>query len=425
MARDILNMSDEEILNLDPNTLFAESDSAAGGSSTGTSASNEDDDGEDTQDHADGAGKELGEGQGDVGVGQAAGAGTTGTSPADLNLEDEEENKEAGNAGATKADESAPGSPADAASKAEGGSSVTAQNPDTATKPEVTGSDEKAVDYKAEYEKLLAPFNANGRQISVTSVDDALTLMKMGANYNKKMAAIKPNLKVLKMLETNGLLDEEKISFLIDLEKKNPDAINKLIKDSGLDPMDLDAEKAGNYRPTNRTVDDREIELDSVLDDLHGSKTYQRTVEIVANVWDVKSKQTVANSPELLRVIDEHVSTGIYDIITAEVENERLFGRLKGLSDIEAYKQVGDAINARGGFAHLAGSSSQGQQTTPAANVEVTPKPKKDDEQKIKEQRRAASASKPVATAPKVDKDFNPLALSDAEFQKLGKPHLM
>ena len=276
-----------------------------------------------------------------------------------------------------------------------------------------------AVDYKAEYERLIAPFKANGRDISVKNVDDAIALMQMGANYNKKMAALKPNLKLLKMLENNNLLTEDKISFLIDLEKKNPDAINKLMKDSGLDPMDLDAEKASAYRPKTYTVDDREIELDTVLDELQGSPAYNRTLDIVSNKWDGASKQTIAGSPQILKVLNDHVDRGIYDLIIKEVESERVFGRLNGLSDIEAYRQVGDSIQARGGFDHLGtGRSPQGQQT-PVAGKVVTPKPKQADDERLKEKRRAASSTKPVA--PKsLPKDFNPLALSDDEFSKIG-----
>lgn len=285
---------------------------------------------------------------------------------------------------------------------------------DDKVEPEV-----EAVDYKAEYERLTAPFKANGREISVKNVDDAIALMQMGANYNKKMAALKPNLKLLKMLENNNLLTEEKISFLIDLEKKNPDAINKLMKDSGLDPMDLDTEKASAYRPKTYTVDDREIELDTVLDELQGSPAYNRTLDIVSNKWDGASKQTIAGSPQILKVLNEHVERGIYDLIIKEVESERVFGRLNGLSDIEAYRQVGDAIQARGGFDHLGtGRAPQGQQA-PIAGKVVTPKPKHVDDERLKEKRRAASSTKPVA--PKsTPKDFNPLALSDDEFSKIG-----
>ena len=275
----------------------------------------------------------------------------------------------------------------------------------------------QAVDYEAEYKRLLAPFKANGREIQVKSVDDAVALMQMGANYNKRMAALKPNLKMLKLLENNGLLSEEKISYLIDLEKKNPAAINKLVKDSGLDPMDLDAEKAGEYKPKIHSVDDREIDLDTVLEEIQDSPTYTQTLEIVSKKWDGASKQTVASTPQLLKVINDHVANGIYDLINQEVERERMFGRLNGLSDIEAYRKVGDAINARGGFNHLV--SNQGKPTQEP--VVVQPKPKAPADDKLNEKRRAASSTKPANVSTAAASDFNPLALSDEEFSKLAE----
>jgi hypothetical protein len=278
-------------------------------------------------------------------------------------------------------------------------------------------SDEPAIDFEAEYKRLLTPFKANGREIAVKSVDDAIALMQMGANYNKKMAALKPNLKLMKLLENNGLLSEDKIGFLIDLEKKNPAAINKLVKDSGIDPMDLDAEKASGYKQTAYTVDDREIELDTVLDEIQGTPSYNRTLEIVSTKWDAASKQVIAGSPQLLKVINGHVESGIYDIISKELESERLFGRLNGLSDIEAYRQIGDALHAKGAFNSLAQGSSQNQQKPATPPVVVTPKPKVEDD-KLKDKRRAASSTKPAAPT-SVPKDFNPLALSDEEFTKL------
>jgi hypothetical protein len=280
-----------------------------------------------------------------------------------------------------------------------------------------TSAEESTIDFKSEYERLLAPFKANGRDIKVNSVDEAITLMQMGANYNKKMAALKPNLKLMKLLENNGLLSEEKIGFLIDLEKKNPAAINKLVKDSGIDPMDLDAEKASAYRQTAYTVDDREIELDTVLDELQDSPAYTRTLDIVSTKWDAASKQVIAGTPQLLKVINDHVSSGIYDLISKEVENERMFGRLNGLSDIEAYRRIGDALHAKGAFNSLLQGSSPNQGQQQPKTVVVPPKPKA-NEDKLKEKRRAASSTKPAAptTTPK---DFDPLALSDEEFSKL------
>lgn len=402
MAIDIFDLPDEEILKLDPSKL---DELAAQDTSTETGGSDDD-----TQTETDGAGE--GEGQGAEAV-----AGAEGTQATDAGDDGEDEGNEGEATGTTEGTEEGAADGAVTDPKVEGASSDT---PQTSESKDKAKGEQSEIDYKAEYEKLLAPFNANGREISVKSVEDAKTLMQMGANYHKKMAAIKPNLKLLKMLESNDLLSEEKINFLIDLEKKNPDAINKLIKDSGLDPMDLDAGKADGYKPTQRKVDDAELELDDVLERISATDSYQRTLGIVSQEWDAKSKATVANSPQILEVINEHVRTGVYDIIQAEMESERMLGRLRGLSDIEAYRQVGDAIHARGGFDHL---GAKGQQTQQARTV-VQPKPKKVEDEKIKEKRRAAGTVKPAVAAPKTNPDFNPLAMSDEEFAKIGKTNL-
>ena len=274
------------------------------------------------------------------------------------------------------------------------------------------------IDYKAEYERLTQPFKANGKEIKVSSVEDAVELMQMGANYSKKMAALKPHLKLIKMLDKHGLMDESKLSYLIDLNGKNPEAIAKLVKDSGLDPMEMDENKADDYKPTSYKVDDREIELDNVLESIKDSPTYQRTISVVSNDWDKASKEVIANTPQILSVLNAHMESGIYDIIQGELENERTFGRLQGLSDIEAYRYVGDRIQANGGFSHLA----KGQQNQPKQNV-VSAKPMQVQDDRLKDKKRAAAPSKPAVTT-QVSKDFNPLALSDEEFAKF-KPNFM
>lgn len=281
-----------------------------------------------------------------------------------------------------------------------------------------SGTADKAaeIDYKAAYEKLTKPFKANGREIQITDVEDAVTLMQMGANYNKKMAALKPNLKLMKLLENNGLLSEEKIGYLIDLQAKNPAAISKLIKESGVDPLELDESKAGDYRPTQRVVDDRELALDQVLGEIQESPQYARTLNVVSNEWDGSSKQIIANEPQLLKVLNSHMESGIYDLITAEVERERVFGRLSNLSDLEAYRKAGDAIQARGGFDHI----GRDKAPTPPKAVPQVAKPSEEQVQKVKDRKRSASPT--AAVAPQTNEaPFNPLALSDDEFSKLVK----
>jgi hypothetical protein len=294
-----------------------------------------------------------------------------------------------------------------------------------ATPEEAEVATGKEVDYKAEYEKLMKPFKANGRDIQVSSVDDAIALMQMGANYNKKMAALKPNMKLMKMLENNDLLSEEKLNYLIDLSRKDAGAINKLIKESGIDPLTLDTEKAEGYTPKSYKVDEREIELDMVLEQIQHTPAYPKTLEVVSKQWDPASRQVVANSPQLLKIINDHVDRGIYDVIAAEVERERIFGRLNGMSDIEAYRQVGDSIQARGGFDRLVQKRTEQGQQAPTRPVVVQPKPKSADDNKLREMRKAASTSKPASASATPVSDFNPLALSDEDFSKLVQPKFL
>lgn len=295
---------------------------------------------------------------------------------------------------------------------------VTAEEP-TKDKP-VSVEPVQSLDHKAIVDKLFAPFKANGKEMVVDNVDDAVALMQMGANYNKKMAALKPNLKLLKLLENNNLLSEEKIGFLIDLDKKNPAAIGKLLKDSGIDPLDVDVDKAKEYAPNTYTVDEREIELDSVLEEIQDTPVYPKTVSVVSNKWDAASKQVVANNPQLLKVINDHMASGVYELISSEVERERMFGRLNGLSDIEAYCQVGDSIQARNGFAHLYKQAP----AEPVPVKEPVPTPAPAPEPDLRDKKRAASSPRPAAPVAK-QPEFNPLALSDEEFSKLGNPKFM
>jgi len=292
----------------------------------------------------------------------------------------------------------------------------TNEGDETSTSEEVTDSDDvikdeqKEIDYKAAYEDILKPFKANGREMSVDNIEDVRQLMQMGANYNKKMAALKPNLKLLKILENNGLLDESKISYLIDLDKKNPDAIKKLIKDAEIDPLDVDINAESSYKPNTYTVNDKEVELDAVLSDIRETDTFNTTIDIVGNKWDEASKLVLIDNPELIKVINTHVGNGVYETITNEVEKLRMLGKLGGLSDIDAYKAVGDALYAPRDSRPMNTLSNNINTSTSKATNKSDPR--------LDEKRKAASTTKSVASSTK--SDFNPLSMSDEEFEKIA-----
>lgn len=272
-----------------------------------------------------------------------------------------------------------------------------------------------APDYKALYEAVLAPFKANGKEVQVQTVEDVKTLMQMGANYNKKMQALKPNLKILKMLENNGLLDEVKLNFLIDLDKKNPEAIAKYIKEGGIDPLDIDVNKSEEYTPNTYNVSDGEVALHEVFDEIRDTPGYVTTLDLINNKLDSASRKVLFNDPNSIKIINDHVQTGVYDQVMNIVESERMLGRLQGMSDLDAYKHVGLLLQQQGAF----NASPKG--STAKKNPDVTTGKATTDKQREQERldkKRAAGSPTGTSSKSKLPEGFNPLALSDAEFEK-------
>lgn len=297
------------------------------------------------------------------------------------------------------------------------------------TKPAGDGTAVKAetksepVNYEALYKEIMKPFKANGKEISMSNPEEVRQLMQMGANYTKKMQGLQPALRVVKMLENNGLMDEGKLSYLIDLSKKDPEAIRKLVKDSGIDPMDMDTSKESDYKPKNYSVSDQQMAFDSVLQDVSMSEIGQKTVVMIDREWDKASKQALWKDPEILRVITNHKQDGLYDQIADEVNRQKTLGYLTNVPFIAAYKQVGDIMKANGFLKLPNQPTAPVQQQTP-----VQQQPQRQVLETRTAPRRPAAApdngdkaraASPVRTAPKAPPpDYNPLSMSDEEFEK-------
>lgn len=267
--------------------------------------------------------------------------------------------------------------------------------------------------------QIMGEFKANGTTMKVKSAEDAIQLMQMGANYHKKMTGLKPSLKTLKLLENNDLLDPEKLNYLIDLSQKKPEAIKQLLKESKLDPLSIDLEEENNYKPHNRTVSDTEMALDEVLDSISSTASYDRTLNVLSNEWDDASRRSIANEPQLIKVINNHMEHGIFDQVISAVNYERSLGKLTGISDLEAYQRVGAYMNENNMFTNSAdkqqNTNKQDRQDPQSQNTTNT---QQNDERKNR--KKAASPSRQGPAAVKKDDDYSPLSMSDEEFAKLN-----
>lgn len=404
----IEDMSDEDFLNMETSQLVE----AAGEAPAVEEGNNGaepvvEQEAEVTTEGETGAETEGEEGQG--------GGDTTGTEGAEGGAAKAEGQEQQGKEGAEAPAETkgaVPPSGSEAGPKGEEGE---VERPNLGNTPPVT---EELSD--ADFRKvILGPIKANGKTIQLKDSKEAIQLIQMGANYTRKMQDIQPHRKVLTMLQNADLLDEGKLDLLIAVSKKDPEAIKRIIKDAGIDPLDIDTTSEPTYVEGSHTISDAEVAFQSVFDDMMSTEDGKATLEHVRNNWDQASKDAAWKEPGLLGLINEQRSNGIYDAISAEVERARMLGQVPAdMSFIRAYQVVGEHLNKTGALAALVNKGTTGTQSeqagqpapTPVATRTVAPKTKVENDARAKAAAPARVSSKPAKVL------VNPLAMSDEEF---------
>ena len=134
--------------------------------------------------------------------------------------------------------------------------------------------------------------------------------------------------------------------------------------------------------------------------------------------------------PEILKLIDVHRSSGIYEQITNEMERLKLLGVIpENTVFLDAYKSVGDELHKNG---RLIVDGVPTNQVRKSDN-QNKPEPKQTQQRQVIDTRsakpnpavrnsEAARAAAPTRTNTSKPNpaDFNPLSMSDEEFEKLA-----
>ena len=261
-----------------------------------------------------------------------------------------------------------------------------------------------SIDYKKFYETMMGPIKANGKTFQPRTPEEAIKMMQMGANYTQKMQGIAPYRKKIQMLQNAGLLEDEKLNYLIDLSQGNQEAIKKLLKDSKLDPLDLNVTEESQYTPGNHTVSDAEVQFQTAVDDLKSTPEGLETLRLIQG-WDQASLEAMWKTPSMMTTLNEQRQNGVYDYITKEMDHQRMLGNIpEGTPFLEAYKAVGE---------YCLRNLQQVQQQRAIANLPqgtLAKKPVNNTQVK-----KAAPSGRSNKT---VSKFVDPFSLSDEEFEK-------
>lgn len=301
-------MSDEDFDQLDPDVLFADQAEDDDSQNDSAGQDNADDHQDDNNDDDD---------QGSEQDDNSANDNDDNTDDNDAENQDQSDDTDQGNEGD------------DAEGEQEDDQTQQEQKQQTATgktknkpveqKQEVA---EQTADVQEFHAKITAPFKANGKDYQISSPEEAISLMQKGLNYNAKMNGIKDYVSAGRMLEQHELLNKpEELAFLIDLYNKKPEAMAKLIKDSGIDAYELGEEKAEGYKPTPIQAPSENVyQLREIIaankEDAHFNAMYADVTN-----WDDTSQQAILNNPDTLLVLQAHKANGAYDTIMKRVNH--------------------------------------------------------------------------------------------------------
>ena len=191
-------------------------------------------------------------------------------------------------------------------------------------------------------------FKANGKEYEFSSdeiVDQFPKIFGQAMDYTKKMQALKPWRKTIDALEGAELTHND-VNLMIDVLKGNKEAIAEVIKRTGVDTLDLNTEENSKYVAEDYGRDDRALAVKDVVDLINQDPEYTVTHNILSKDWDERSWGTMAENPEMIRLLHLDVKSGMYNRLQPIAEKLKIFGG-GTKSDLDYYKEAAEQFFRR------------------------------------------------------------------------------
>jgi len=320
-------------------------------------------------------------------------------------------------------------------------------NPDNAEDGESEESDESDDDDKKQptsesngkmtmeelqafYDDIMSPIKASGREVKMKDSKHVKANIQMGVDYYNKMHGFKMYKPYMKALKDAGIIENpngiDDFNFLMELKAGKPEAIKRLIAETGFDVDDFqdedkfNPEESKRYRPSNVLASEAQIELEEALESIKDSPSYDKTIDILSNKFDKDSVALISDNPQYIGLLNADVESGLYDEVMSNVDYARQTGTIgRNVSDIDAYVTVVKSmaeeeaknLETQNSKPNKNNSNKKGNNGKKVIKREVV----KDTKRK----RVAMSNSKTVSSKSNKQIPNDPLEMSDEEFMKL------
>jgi len=208
-------------------------------------------------------------------------------------------------------------------------------------------------DLLAEYLNSTSTIKAIGKEFAFTNKEKLESfdkVYKQAMDYTRKTQAVAKHRKRISAMEELGMTDEQ-FNTMIDVAKGNKDAITSVIKQAGIDALDIDTEQELNYTPNHHGKSDKELEIDDAFGAIKGTPTGDRTTNVLGAEWDDRSRDQIVEgltlpngakmgTQEVIENLHYDMENGIYDEVAPEMlKLKQLDGAKK--SDLDYYVEAG------------------------------------------------------------------------------------
>lgn len=197
--------------------------------------------------------------------------------------------------------------------------------------------------YKEFYEKVaLAKFTANGKEVEgFKDPEDLVRAQQMLHGYSDKMKVFKEYKPFIKALEERGITkDSEQFNLTMSLLDGDQEAFKKILKDKGVDPLELDLENV-EYAPKNTLPSEAQMLIEETYEQADNLGIGDKFNKVISKDWDVDSLQEFIKNGAVRNDLMQHLKDGTYDIVQNEINRMELLdstGALSGKTSIEKYR---------------------------------------------------------------------------------------
>ena len=203
--------------------------------------------------------------------------------------------------------------------------------------------------YKEFYEQVaLAKFTANGKEVEgFKDPADLIRAQQMLHGYSDKMKVFKEYKPFLKALEERKLTtDADKFNLAMSIVDGDPEAIKKVLKEKGIDPLELDLEDI-KYTEKNTLPSQAQLLIEDTYEQAENLGVGDKFTKVINKDWDIKSLQELVTNNAVRADLLQHLSDGTYDIVSNEIKKMELLdatGVLNGMTSIDKYRLATERI---------------------------------------------------------------------------------